>query len=371
MLYLIVASGSLSIFIIALVLGKKRKGVSDYILVIWLFLFVLNFVSLFLLNTSETPFGFWETVFYEFSNASIFLHGPILFFYTLSLTTHDFLLKPKYGYHAVPFFLGFLFFLVSIFMETGSALRNVLLVLKMTSLLLYSIFVIILLRTHRLNVKNIFSNADDKYLKWLTFLSWGIVIIWTIVVGSLVIDRLTEINIPQYGGLLTNLAICIFVFLMGYFGINQTSIFTNDFVERSTIKVQADKTKEISQTDLKYKKSGLDADGANDIYNRLKALMAEEKPYLEKELTLFSLADILDVQPNHLSQVINSLEGKNFFDYINEHRIALAKEKIASNEFQYLTLLGIAFDCGFSSKASFNRAFKKFTGKTPTEFKQI
>lgn len=369
--YLFVASGSLAIFIIALVLGKKRKMISDYILVVWLCLFLLNFVSLFLLNTSETPFGFWEQVLFEFSEASIFLHGPVLFFYTLSLTTLDFKLKPVHGYHALPFLMGFIFFIGSILRETDSSLRNVLLVLKMISLLAYSIFVIILLRKHRLNVENIFSNADEKYLKWLTFLSWGIVIIWSIAVGSLVIDRFTNINIPQYGGLLTNLAMCIFVFLMGYFGINQASIFTNNFVEQAAINTQDDRTKEISQTDSKYKKSGLDAHGAVDIHHRLTALMTEEKPYLENELTLFALADMLNVPPNHLSQAINSLEGKNFFDYINEHRITLAKEKIASNQFQNLTLLGIAFDCGFNSKASFNRAFKKFTGKTPTEFKKI
>ncbi|WP_425235081.1 helix-turn-helix domain-containing protein [Ulvibacterium sp.] len=128
---------------------------------------------------------------------------------------------------------------------------------------------------------------------------------------------------------------------------------------------------EIAKADsLKYRNSGLDTKRSKQIQQALLELIKTTKPYLEKELTLYNLAERLKVQPNHLSQVINSLEGKNFFDFINMYRVEAAKEKIRLGDYQNLTLLGIAFESGFNSKASFNRAFKKFTGQTPTDYKK-
>jgi AraC-like DNA-binding protein len=74
------------------------------------------------------------------------------------------------------------------------------------------------------------------------------------------------------------------------------------------------------------------------------------------------------VNPNTLSQVINSREGKNFYDYINLLRIADFKEQIQQPESQKYSLLGLATQCGFNSKTTFNRNFKKATGLSPTEY---
>lgn len=85
-------------------------------------------------------------------------------------------------------------------------------------------------------------------------------------------------------------------------------------------------------------------------------------------MTLGDLAKLLGVHPNHLSQVINSQTKKSFYDLINERRIQefILRAKLSGNK-QY-KLVGLAFDCGFNSKASFNRNFKKNTGKTPSDY---
>ena len=374
MQYLFVASGSLVLFVIALILGKSNKELSDRILVFWLFIFVVNIASLFVLYQATIPFKLWEQLIIEFTEVSIFAHGPILWLYTLSLTTENFSLQRGHLYHFMPFFLGYILFLVHIFshIEVHSLARNTIIFLKMGSLLIYLIFVILRLRKHRRRVEHIFSNVEKKYLNWLAFLSWGILIIWAIAGTSLLINRFTVVVIPQYGGIIAHVAICIFIFLMGYFGLNQPSIFVGQQID-TALKVTEEKEDqdEGMTNNSKYRKSGLDIEQSKLIHNNLLELMKSEKPFLEKELTLFRLAEQLRVQPNHLSQVINSLEGQNFFDFINMHRVEASKEKIQSDEFQKLTLLGIALDCGFNSKASFNRAFKKFTGQTPTEYKRI
>ncbi|MEO0571704.1 MAG: helix-turn-helix domain-containing protein [Bacteroidota bacterium] len=228
------------------------------------------------------------------------------------------------------------------------------------------------LRKHQVRVEHIFSNIEEKNLRWISFLSWGILIIWGIATSSLLLDRLTDVHIPHYGGVIAHVAICIFIFFMGYFGLNQPSVFNKHRNLRfDSPAVKNIKNHEDKDDSIKYKNSGLDAKGSKRIQGDLLELMKTTKPFLEKELTLYSLAEKLQVQPNHLSQVINSLEGKNFFDFVNMYRVQEAKERIVEGNNKNLTLLGIAFESGFNSKASFNRAFKKITGQTPSEFSKM
>ncbi|HEY0108980.1 MAG TPA: helix-turn-helix domain-containing protein [Fibrella sp.] len=108
-----------------------------------------------------------------------------------------------------------------------------------------------------------------------------------------------------------------------------------------------------------------------DLSERLSALlryMDTEKPYLEPDLALPDLARRLHTNPVLLSQVINAGAGKNFNDFVNEYRVDEFKRQVRAPDNAHLSFLGIAHDCGFNSKATFNRAFKKFTGTSPKQF---
>ena len=93
------------------------------------------------------------------------------------------------------------------------------------------------------------------------------------------------------------------------------------------------------------------------------------KPYQKNDLTLNQLADLLGIHPNHLSQVINEFSHKNFFDFINHYRIEAAKEMLSEPD-QDNTIIEIAYAVGFNTKSTFNAAFKKNTGTTPSVFKR-
>jgi len=97
-------------------------------------------------------------------------------------------------------------------------------------------------------------------------------------------------------------------------------------------------------------------------------LIEIEKAYEDPELSLTQVAKQLKTNPTIISKVINQGFQLNFNDFVNFYRIEAVKEKLKAGEQNTQTLLGIAYDCGVNSKATFNRSFKKATGVSPKEW---
>jgi AraC-like DNA-binding protein len=202
----------------------------------------------------------------------------------------------------------------------------------------------LLLRIHRHNIRDQFSNLERINLRWLQILTFGLGCIW-----FLVIFFRSELLIM--GG------VVIFIFLIGFFGVRQADIFTPKQL-----------TTESDEQKKKYPKSGLTEENSRKLHQALMQLMTEDALYKESDLSINDLASKLDVHPNYLSQVVNQEEKKNFYDFVNTYRIEEFKRLIAIPKNRQFTLLSLAHDCGFSSKSSFNRCFKKVTGQTPSEY---
>lgn len=118
----------------------------------------------------------------------------------------------------------------------------------------------------------------------------------------------------------------------------------------------------------KYKKTLFKKGELKTYKQQLEQLMSVEKPYLDSDLTLTALAQLLKIPPNHLSQLLNEGFDQNFAEFINAYRLEAFKSKVADPSFQHLTLLGLAYESGFNSKTVFNTYFKKMTGKTPKAY---
>ena len=99
--------------------------------------------------------------------------------------------------------------------------------------------------------------------------------------------------------------------------------------------------------------------------------MERSKPYLDPDLTLMDLAEKTLIPYRALSEVINNTLKQNFYDYINEYRIRAAQKLLSERESKFKTVLEVLYEVGYNSKSSFNNAFKKYTGMTPTEFKKL
>jgi AraC-like DNA-binding protein len=238
--------------------------------------------------------------------------------------------------------------------------------------IVYATLSLVRLLRYRKNLVDQFSNTEKINFNWLLYLIIWIIAIW-IVILFVQEDKMI------FG------AAALFVLWLGYFGIRQVQLFhqntpqpplapsvvTNN-PDTNLAEAEASATNNLlpllEQNNIKYQKSTLSEQDASLIHERLKMLLAEQKPFTNPDLTLNDLAKSLGVHPNHLSQVINSKEKRSFYDLVNEKRIEEFIRLIAQPAQQQYTFMSVAYDCGFNSKASFNRNFKKYTGLTPTDY---
>ena len=126
--------------------------------------------------------------------------------------------------------------------------------------------------------------------------------------------------------------------------------------------------RDLPNTETKYAKSSLSNTDSSDIWDEINRLMTEEELYLNPELRLNELAGQLNRSVHHVSQVINQQQGGSFSDFLNGYRIEKAKQLLQSDKAKTFTILAIAYESGFNSKTAFYNAFKKLTGKTPSQF---
>ena len=117
----------------------------------------------------------------------------------------------------------------------------------------------------------------------------------------------------------------------------------------------------------RYDKSGLTTSSARAIHQELIQTMERDRPYLESDLKLSDVSNALSHSPNHISQVVNELEGCNFSEFVNRFRVDESKRLLQQGN--DLTLIQIAYQSGFNNKVTFNNTFKKFTGLLPSEFR--
>ena len=120
----------------------------------------------------------------------------------------------------------------------------------------------------------------------------------------------------------------------------------------------------------KYAKSGLSPDQLEVYTRQLKSLMEGERVFLQSDLTMPNLAELVDCSVNHLSQAINSGFGMSFFDFLNSYRIDEAKSLLQKSDPDTMAILDVSLAAGFNSNSAFYASFKKVTGQTPAQFRR-
>ncbi|KOY88020.1 hypothetical protein AD998_02670 [bacterium 336/3] len=364
----------LAIFLSFILFTKKNKLKADKILSIWFFIVGLH---LFLFYLSSIINQYYQP--YLLLGASFpLLHGPMLYFYTNALTSQNKISFKEYFLHSLPIVIFYITLTTFIFLphqekllvftqkglgyETEKLIRKILIY---ASGIFYVILSLNLLYKHSKNIQNNFSDTEKINLVWLRYLICSMAIIWLAVFTG---NKAFIFSL-----------VAIFVILLGYFGIKQVGIFTQTLSNSPSI----ENNQSISQipdtqiTSLKFEenefntkilKNSLSSSYLSEVHQKLIELVDKEKPFLNPELTIAQLASKISVHPNYLSQAINLLEEKTFYDYINEKRIDEFKKIIFKPENQKYTILALAYNCGFNSKTAFYRNFKNVTGLSPTQY---
>ncbi len=130
------------------------------------------------------------------------------------------------------------------------------------------------------------------------------------------------------------------------------------------------KISSVSKTIKKQTETNLNESQKKELIDNIIVLMEEEKYFLNSQFTINDFAKKIHSNRNYLSQIINEHFHTNFNNFVNEYRIKEARKMLLSSDYQNYTIEGIANEVGFHSKATFNTAFKKFTGVTPSFFKK-
>ncbi|QZT37201.1 helix-turn-helix domain-containing protein [Halosquirtibacter xylanolyticus] len=154
------------------------------------------------------------------------------------------------------------------------------------------------------------------------------------------------------------------IYFIAYNTLKQKEIYPINEIERR-------ETLMVTQTEEEQTKRKIISDERLfELKSSLNRLMENEEPYLDTELNLINLAKQMNISSNQLSYVINTGFDENFYSYINRFRVKKAKKLLRNNSSLNLSIIGIAYESGFSSKTTFNTIFKKNTGLTPSEFKK-
>lgn len=357
---------SQSLFAGILIAVRKPRILANQILSAWLLIICVEMIIV-LIN--ETLVELYPIKILPYT------YGPLLLLYAKWMTTEHPRFDPRYLWHFAPFFIFLIASLVFIdervMKGTDGFLVNdrfipfriVYAATFFISITAYSITTFAVIRRHQLRLKQLVSYSTGKLtLRWLLGLSItfyaGYVLMF--IFGG--IDIMTDF-MPFDPYEISFIGLTLLTFLFGVFGFNQPAIF------EELVRYTEDDLPGIeNQNAIKYQRSGLKKKDVRRYVEMINQHMSQEKPYLDRELTIYDLSTQLKIPRHILSEVINEHMGKNFYNLVNDYRVEEVKKRLENPEFKQLTILAIAYDSGFNSKSSFNTIFKEKTGFTPSEY---
>ena len=195
-----------------------------------------------------------------------------------------------------------------------------------------------------------FSHRTKQVAKYST--GWLYSLALPLLIAPLSIVALVNYSRPMFGfhpATIPYLVLTVGLYRMGFLSMVNFKAFNQQLFEPTKRKV-----------------SGFDS-------QKLKSLLGiveQQQLYLQADISLQALSIETGLSRHEISEVLNQGLGKTFNQFINQYRVEEVKRKLIDDQFQHLSIVGIAMESGFSSKSAFHQIFKEFTGSTPNEFKK-
>ncbi len=318
---------------------KKKKTITNFLLGLILIFMAFRIGKSVMLNFGSEL----EPIFIFAGLALLLVIGPLLRWYVLGMMRPHFKLSKSYIIELAPF--GFIFsssfFITKEWFDSNNKQAIILFASVLIFIYLHLAFYIFLswktLKTERKNYQNQELTKSQKAIfDWLQLVIIGLVIIW----GSYVLNILDD-TVPYIIGPIVYSAVIYFL----------------------SYKAFQLKATEVDGQVFKANNNSI-------LFDTISKTIIDNRLYLESDLSLSKLAALVGQNTQKTSSVINQYAKRNFNDFINYYRIQEAKKILLDKNSEKFTISSIAFDTGFSSLSSFNSAFKKFEGITPSSFRK-
>ena len=243
-----------------------------------------------------------------------------------------------------------------------------------------------------LQVQTVISNDPLDIKKYLNFLTAGQMILYIFFAMSILVNKAKQTGesvfrtnddiIRSSRNLILHVLAIFLIFIivklnfqadMGDYFIG---IYVSVFTLLTTYRVMSDSTyfsRSTSFMDIsvgKYRKSSLNESGKQNILNKIILELETGKYYTDNLASLSDLAKRIAESPHHVSQVMNEKLNKSFFELLASYRIEESKRIIINDISNKMTVEEISEMVGYNSKTAFNNAFKKFTGRTPSDYRK-
>ncbi len=214
----------------------------------------------------------------------------------------------------------------------------------------YLVAILRRLTTYRAYIRQLYSDIEERDLRWVDELMVLLILIWAAGAFSLADENFA-------GGTLFVEELLLALIAGGLLVLN---IFAPITPPDLKIEIKED------EPDLKYARSALTTDHAAKLAARLETAMQKDTLYLDPTLSLQKLSQHVGALPNQVSQTLNQEIGASFFDYVARWRIEASKPLITAGDASVLT---VALEVGFNSRSAFYKAFKREAGMTPKGYR--
>jgi AraC-like DNA-binding protein len=365
-----IISGLIQNFILAAILFFRRgdQPLANKLLSITIVIVNFHLTYLMVLDTNLDnlyPFLLWIP--YSYLTAA----GPLIFYYTKSLTDMDFKTSGISIKHFIPVMIEFALQVIQIIY---SILNNqlyyntpfyfyvspLLYAWTAVSILYYLRLSLGVINNHEAWVLRNFSNVKEITLKWLQKLIVYYRVLWIVwvpfVATFLLFFRFHLLYLAVV--LALYFLMLVLTYLTLWIGLEGLGRVSPIFLKRDEGKTENKNFTRLTEEEIEGHVASLNQ------------LMMVEKVYLNENISLREFALRLHADPNLISFILNNHLNKNFYDFVNQYRIEEVKKRLNDPAYKHLSLLGIALESGFNSKTTFNRVFKQVTGMTPTAFQR-
>lgn len=210
---------------------------------------------------------------------------------------------------------------------------------------------------HERKLGSFYSFEEGVSLKWLKTLINGYLFFVILIIAISILEAAGPLMYTF------ELIVLVFILFIGIKSIHYHQV-TQTLAEVMTME---EGTKAESEEDNEFNTSDVED---KELAHRLIETMEEKKPYLNARLTIQGLSRMVSTNYKYLSRHINNEYDMNFVSFVNSYRIKAAKEKLARTEYNKYTIEAIAEMVGFNSKSAFNSWFKKYTKKTPSQYRR-